>query len=183
MINPARRNLVRGHFGLMAGTKTIMVGKRRLAMAVLLGLAPALASCGGGSESGISAYVADHWPRWAGGMPDDVPPRPGAPGYNEFISHGGANQDAARAANAPAPEFVATGSATTNGKPTASVNGRPAAAAAKTKPKLQPATAAQIRPPEEPPAQEQVEEPERDAGQISSPDPRQDSSVVKGGLY
>jgi hypothetical protein len=41
-----------------------------------------------GSCSSFSGYVADHWPRWAGGMPDDVPPRPGAPGYEEFIAHG-----------------------------------------------------------------------------------------------
>ncbi len=47
-----------------------------------------LGSCGGASESGVSGYVADHWPHWAGGMPADVPPRPGAPGYNEFIAHG-----------------------------------------------------------------------------------------------
>ncbi len=49
-------------------------------VAAVLGLSCALAGCGG--------YVADHWPRWAGGMPDDVPPRPGAPGYDQFITHG-----------------------------------------------------------------------------------------------
>jgi hypothetical protein len=166
-----------------------MAGKRHLAIAIVLSLAPALASCGGGSESGFSAYVADHWPHWAGGMPEDVPPRPGAPGYNEFISHGGVNNgvnaDAARAGNAPAPEFVATGSATTNGKPPAA-SGK-AAAAAKTKPKLQPATAAQIEPPRNPPqqapAQDEARESEEETGQVSAPAPGQDSSVVKGGLY
>ena len=41
-----------------------------------------------GSCSQFSAYIADHWPHWAGGMPSDVPPRPGAPGYDQFIAHG-----------------------------------------------------------------------------------------------
>jgi hypothetical protein len=46
----------------------------------LLGFGLNLAGCGG--------FVADHWPHWAGGMPADVPPRPGSPGYAEFIAHG-----------------------------------------------------------------------------------------------
>ncbi len=58
---------------------------RRLAtIACVLGLGLTLGSCGG--------FVADHLPRWAGGMPSDVPPRPGAPGYDEFIAHGQADQ-------------------------------------------------------------------------------------------
>jgi hypothetical protein len=155
--------------------------KQGLTAAILLALASALGSCGGGgSPEGFSAYVADHWPHWAGGMPDDVPPRPGAPGYNEFISHGGANQGAAQSANAPAPEFVATGSATSNGKPPAG--------AAKTKSKVQPAIAAQTVSPQqppralpspEPPPQEIGQEPDREPDQ----EPGRDSSVVKGGLY
>jgi len=40
-----------------------------------------------GSCSSFSGYVSDHWPAWAGGMPKDVPPRPGAPGYDEFLAH------------------------------------------------------------------------------------------------
>ena len=40
-----------------------------------------------GSCASISATVTDHWPTWAGGMPNDVPPRPGAPGYEEFLAH------------------------------------------------------------------------------------------------
>jgi len=40
----------------------------------------ALAAC-----SSFAGYVSDHWPTWAGGMPADVPPRPGAPGYSEFL--------------------------------------------------------------------------------------------------
>jgi hypothetical protein len=49
-----------------------------------------------GSCSSFSGYVADHWPRWAGGMPDDVPPRPGTPGYDEFVAHGQPSNVAAR---------------------------------------------------------------------------------------
>jgi hypothetical protein len=53
-----------------------------------------------GSCSSFSGYVSDHWPTWAGGMPNDVPPRPGAPGYEEFISH-------QQGGNAPAPAAAA----------------------------------------------------------------------------
>jgi hypothetical protein len=60
-----------------------MIVKRHIAVAILLTLGPMLGSC-----SGFAGNVADNWPRWAGGMPPDVPPRPGAPGYNEFIAHG-----------------------------------------------------------------------------------------------
>jgi len=83
----------------------------------LLGFGLNLASCGG--------FVADHWPHWAGGMPADVPPRPGAPGYAEFVAHGQAVPEAKQppaaaaqgavqpvaategpAASAPAPAFA-----------------------------------------------------------------------------
>jgi hypothetical protein len=60
-----------------------MIVKRHIAVAILLSLGPVLGSC-----SGFAGSVADNWPHWAGGMPADVPPRPGAPGYNEFIAHG-----------------------------------------------------------------------------------------------
>jgi hypothetical protein len=56
-----------------------------------------------GGCSSFSAYVSDHWPTWAGGMPADVPPRPGAPGYAEFISHQGANDPAASGSVASQP--------------------------------------------------------------------------------
>jgi hypothetical protein len=71
----------------------IMV-KRVLTAAAMACIGFTLGSCAGGaSEDGFSAYVADHWPHWAGGMPSDVPPRPGAPGYAQFIAHGQADQD------------------------------------------------------------------------------------------
>ena len=60
-----------------------------LAATALLGLGLALGSC-----SSVAGSVADHWPYWAGGMPNDVPPRPGAPGYDEFIAHERAKTDA-----------------------------------------------------------------------------------------
>jgi hypothetical protein len=75
-----------------------MIVKRLLAAAVLACLGPLLGSCGGVTESGVSGYVADHWPHWAGGMPADAPPRPGAPGYDEFIAHGQADRSATNAA-------------------------------------------------------------------------------------
>jgi len=39
-----------------------------------------------GACTSFSGFVSDTWPTWAGGMPKDVPPRPGAPGYEEFIA-------------------------------------------------------------------------------------------------
>jgi len=75
---------------------------RFLATAIVFGAGLALASCGQ-----FSGYVADRWPHWAGGLPDDVPPRPGAPGYDEFIAHGQAEQNAAKPA-APGQKTAAT---------------------------------------------------------------------------
>jgi hypothetical protein len=54
-----------------------------------------------GSCSSVSGYVSDTWPTWAGGMPKDVPPRPGAPGYEEFLAHQ-QRQDAAASSPADA---------------------------------------------------------------------------------
>jgi hypothetical protein len=62
-------------------------------------LCMALGSCGT-----FAGFVSDHWPTWAGGMPNDVPPRPGAPGYEEFISHQQGNA-------APAPATAAASGA------------------------------------------------------------------------
>lgn len=63
-----------------------MAPKWLITAATLLGFGLNLASCG--------SFVADHWPHWAGGLPDGVPPRPGAPGYAEFIAHGQARPEA-----------------------------------------------------------------------------------------
>jgi hypothetical protein len=73
--------------------------KRFLTVAIVLGFGGLLGSCGD-----FSGYVADHWPHWAGGLPEDVPPRPGTPGYDDFIAHGQANPDVAK----PAPPIAKT---------------------------------------------------------------------------
>ncbi|HTZ37700.1 MAG TPA: hypothetical protein VMB84_16840 [Stellaceae bacterium] len=56
--------------------------KRFSALTAALLLSLALAAC-----TGFANTVSDNWPTWAGGMPKDVPPRPGTPGYEEFIAH------------------------------------------------------------------------------------------------
>jgi len=76
--------------------------KRLLAAAMVLGFGVLLGSC-----SDFSGYVADHWPHWAGGLPEDVPPRPGTPGYDDFIAHGQTNPDAAKLV-APTAKTAAT---------------------------------------------------------------------------
>jgi hypothetical protein len=65
-------------------------------------LALLLASCGT-----FYGYVSDHWPHWAGGMPDDVPPRPGTPGYEEFIAHKPEGKDTPAPAPIPVAQQVA----------------------------------------------------------------------------
>ena len=96
--------------------------RRRLALMALLGVCLALGGC-----SSFAGFVSDTWPTWAGGMPKDVPPRPGAPGYEEFISHqqrqdpaaaGAAAPGAAAQAGAPAPGAPGT-TGTTPANPTA----------------------------------------------------------------
>jgi hypothetical protein len=134
-----------------------MIVKRWIAVTVLVGFGPLLGSCGGGAESGFSGYVADHWPHWAGGMPDDVPPRPGAPGYDEFIAHGQAGQDS-------------TKSISPGGQTVASVP---------VKPVFQ--TMPPAAPPERPAAPAPPET--QTAPEPSVSNSPEDSSVVKGGLY
>jgi hypothetical protein len=65
---------------LTAGNPAMM--KRPFAASIVILIGLALASC-----SSFSSFVSDHWPTWAGGMPKDIPPRPGAPGYDEFLVH------------------------------------------------------------------------------------------------
>jgi hypothetical protein len=130
-----------------------MIVKRFILTAIALGPALALASCGGGAESGFSGYVADHWPHWAGGLPEDAPPRPGAPGYSEFISHGGADQTATES---PAVTFQKT-------PPGPAKAGAQTVPAAKAVAVERPIPAAEETAPVNP-----------------SPE---DASVVKGGLY
>lgn len=67
-----------------------MTLKRLVAVAFAFGLGILLGSC-----SSFSDAVSDHWPHFAGGEPDGLPPRPGTPGYDSFIAHGQAAQGAA----------------------------------------------------------------------------------------
>ena len=89
-----------------------MAPKWLITAATLLGFGLNLASCG--------SFVADHWPHWAGGMPADVPPRLGAPGYEEFIAHGQSKPDAKQ-------EPTATAAAVQSGAPQAPLAPAPAA--------------------------------------------------------
>jgi hypothetical protein len=59
-----------------------------------------------GSCTQITGTVSDHWPHWAGGEPADAPPRPGSPGYQDFIAHRQAASDAATAAATPAQQPI-----------------------------------------------------------------------------
>jgi len=139
-----------------------MIDKRLLTAATLLGLGLGLTSCGQ-----FSGYVADHWPHWAGGLPDDVPPRPGTPGYADFIAHGQASQDPANTAVSQQP---AAGTIQTSLQRPSAPPPRPAA----------PAAAAQASPPKPavPAAQAQAAPPPPASARP------EDTSVLKGGgLY
>jgi len=86
-----------------------MTVKRCIAVLFACAVGLTLSACGSSSN-----FVADSWPHFAGGEPNDVPPRPGSPGYRTFISHGqppdGADAQAPGAPSQPGgvtPEFVA----------------------------------------------------------------------------
>jgi hypothetical protein len=80
-----------------------MMVKRLFVALMGLGLGVALGSCGP-----VAGFTADHWPHWAGGLPASAPPRPGTPGYNDYIAHRQADSEPAKpaatgtVANAPA---------------------------------------------------------------------------------
>jgi len=138
-----------------------MVVKRSVAAAVVLCAGAVLASCAGTSnEDAFSAYVADHWPHWAGGMPSDTPPRPGTPGYNQFIAHGQADQDVPPPANA------------------ANVAAGPVTPVFQTAPSAPAASTERAR--AAPPAPSAQVAPSAPAAPQSASD---NSNVVKGGLY
>jgi hypothetical protein len=133
-----------------------MIGKRSIAAVFLFALGMALSSCSG--SGGFAGAVADNWPHWAGGMPAGVPPRPGAPGYDEFVSHGGATPVPAATPAVTFQQRAANGSVSTSPSPPVA-----SAPAPQPSPAPQPAPAAQAAPEAENPAE--------------------DASVVKGGLY
>lgn len=127
--------------------------KRLVAAALVFGAAFELAACGAGT-------VADMWPHWAGGEPAGLPPRPGQPGYEEFIAHGQQNQNPAAA---PAGAQQAPGGTTA------------AIAERKSAPQQQ-----------KPPAfAEPQSQDKSDTEPLPDPDerPAGDSGVVRGGLY
>ena len=100
---------------------SLMAPRRLITAATLLGFGLNLAGCGG--------FVADHWPHWAGGLPADVPPRPGTPGYADFVAHGQSKPDAKQD---PKQEPAATAAAVQSGAqqaPVAPVSAAPAPAA------------------------------------------------------
>jgi hypothetical protein len=80
-----------------------MMVKRLCVALVGLGLGSLLGSCGP-----VAGFTADHWPHWAGGMPEGIPPRPGTPGYDDYVAHRQAETEPAKpavtggTANAPA---------------------------------------------------------------------------------
>jgi len=70
-----------------------------------------------GACAQVSGTVSNAWPHWAGGEPANTPPRPGAPGYQDFIAHRQAattaeQQQSSTAADSataqPAPAAAAT---------------------------------------------------------------------------
>ena len=86
-----------------------MTWKKALAAVFALGLGLALGAC-----SSFSDAVADHWPHFAGGEPNNVPPRPGAPGYANYIAHvqsaeGTAAPTAGASSGAPGQTAVISG--------------------------------------------------------------------------
>jgi hypothetical protein len=128
-----------------------MIPKRLFKTAILLGLGLNLASCGG--------FVADHWPHWAGGMPADVPPRPGAPGYADFIARGQAKPEQAKPE--PAKQDVVNSASSKE----------PVAAATQTNFEQAPL------------AQQPLTSGAQIRGAAPQEDLSRDSSVVNGGLY
>lgn len=52
-------------------------------------IAAALVACGlsgcGTINANLAAGISDTLPHWAGGMPADVPPRPGTAKYDEYM--------------------------------------------------------------------------------------------------
>jgi hypothetical protein len=76
---------------------TEIMAQRLVAMVLACGLGLSLAGC-----ASTANPVADYWPHFAGGEPNDVPPRPGSPGYRAFIAHG-QPQDAANTQDGGAP--------------------------------------------------------------------------------
>jgi hypothetical protein len=88
--------------------------------------APLCLCLGLGACTPFAGAVSDAWPTWAGGEPKDVPPRPGAPGYEAFMAHQ-QHQDVAPNA---APDTAAAPGPTAAVAPTGAAPGTPGTTAA-----------------------------------------------------
>lgn len=136
-----------------------MMIRRFIAAALVLGFASVLGAC-----SPFSSSVADMWPHWAGGEPAGLPPRPGQPGYEQFIAHGQPNQNPAAAPAEPVAPVAQQAPA----GPTAAI-------------------AEQKSSPQErkPPAFAEPQSEGRSGQPVPEPaeQPVNDSGVVHGGLY
>lgn len=78
-----------------------MTAKRLSAVLIALCLGGSVGSC-----SPMASFTSDHWPHWAGGLPQGTPPRPGAPGYDEYIAHQQADAVPAKPAAAGGPPIA-----------------------------------------------------------------------------
>jgi len=131
-----------------------------VALACVTGLA--LGAC-----SPFSNSVADSWPHFAGGEPSDLPPRPGTPGYEQFIAHGHPVQNTPAPATSAQPPAASATAAVPN---TAAIARQTPPVVNQTSPAFAEPPVADAKPDAEelPPAVEQ---------------PADDKSVVQGGLY
>jgi hypothetical protein len=125
-----------------------------------------------GACSPFSGYVADSWPHWAGGEPVGLPPRPGKPGYADYIAHGQPAQDPQPASGGAERPAVDETTQVASQRPTGTVQktsifGGPQVAAPRSSP--QPSAAPNTRP-----------------GAQAAPGSGgagEDGSVLRGGLY
>jgi len=79
-----------------------MIVQRLCLVLLVLGLGPALGSCGS-----VAGVASDLWPHWAGGEPADIPPRPGKAGYEDYIAHQQGRPPPAQPAEAAQPAVAA----------------------------------------------------------------------------
>jgi hypothetical protein len=80
----------------------VMIVQRLCLVLLVLCLGPALGSC-----SGVAGVASDIWPHWAGGEPADIPPRPGKPGYEDYIAHQQGTPPSAKPAETAQPAVAA----------------------------------------------------------------------------
>jgi hypothetical protein len=145
-----------------------MTLRRSVAVALACAAGLTLGSCGS-----FSGYVADTWPHFAGGEPNDLPPRPGTPGYNQFIAHGQPPQSTQSPATGAPPAVASAPLPPASAQP-------PATGATATIAKQPPATAQTPPAFAEPPAAET--RPDTEVAPAMDP-PVDDRSAVQGGLY